>query len=139
MTNELDQISNAWEKLDKNQRSSLIDTYIFTRDSKLEIQLQNVYQRIISQQWLPLVTQQLEHYIDTNLSSNPANAYIAFNMYLMLSQPDWSVDTNYIQTHLGDLLGHENDPDNVLSGNIQKNILKLKFFQILKMKILSMQ
>ncbi|MES2204440.1 MAG: type VI secretion protein IcmF/TssM N-terminal domain-containing protein, partial [Pseudomonadota bacterium] len=123
VTTELEKISIAWENLEKNHQSLLIGQYIFTRDSQLETQLQNIYQRIISQQWLPLVNQRLEDYIHDHLSSNPANAYIAFTIYLMLSQPDWPIDTQYIDAHLTDLLGSSNDPIQLLPGNIQKNLL----------------
>ena len=123
VTDELDKIRISWENLDRNQHALLIEKFIFTRDAKLENQLQNVYQRIISQQWLPLANQRLENYIESHLTTNPANAYIAFNIYLMLSQPDWTVDTHYIDAHLADLLGSPNEPINVLPGNIQKNLL----------------
>lgn len=127
VTQELETISQSWENLEKNQHGLLIGKYIFTRDTQLETQLQNLYQRIISQQWLPLVNQRLENYIHTHLSSDPANAYIAFTIYLMLSQPDWAVDTQYIDAHLSDLLSSSNEPIQmpikILAGNIQKNML----------------
>ncbi len=125
VTRELNKISNAWQTLEKNQQSSLLETYIFTRDTTVEIQLKNVYQRIISQQWLPLITQALESYINRNLSSQPANAYIAFQLYLMLSQPGSSIDTEYLHAHLGDLLGNDVAPQHVLTNNLHKNILVL--------------
>lgn len=123
VSNELEKISASWEMLKKNQRSMLIEKYIFTRDHQLETQLQNVYQRIISQQWLPLVNQRLEGYIESHLTPDPANAYIAFNIYLMLSQPDWPVNTQYIDAHLSDLLGSANESIQLLPENIQKNLL----------------
>ena len=123
VADELDKVSTSWNSLEKNQHALLIQKFIFTRDTALENQLQNVYQLIISQQWLPLVNQRLENYINAHLSTNPANAYIAFNIYLMLSQPDWPVDTQYIDAHLSDLLGSSNEPIQLLPGNIQKNLL----------------
>ncbi len=123
VTDELDKINFSLENLEKNQQSSLIEKHIFTQNSRLETQLQNLYQRIISQQWLPLINQRLESYINSHLSSDPANAYIAFNIYLMLSQPDWVVDTQYVDAHLSDLLGSSDEPVKLLPENIQKNIL----------------
>lgn len=123
VTDELENISLAWQSLEKDQQSLLIEKYIFTRDHQLETQLQNLYQRIISQQWLPLINQRLKNYITTHLTSDPANAYIAFNIYLMLSQPNWPIDTQYIDMHLKNLLGSPNEPIHLLPGNIQKNLL----------------
>lgn len=123
VTHELEKISATWQNLEKDQQSLLVEKIIFTRNNQLETQLQQLYQRIISQQWLPLVNQQLENYVTAHLSSDPANAYIAFTIYLMLSQPDWPIDTQYIDTHLTDLLGSSNDPMTLLPGNIQKNLL----------------
>jgi len=70
-----------------------------------------------------LINERLENYIHAHLSSDPANAYIAFNIYLMLSQPDWPIDTSYIDAHLANLLGSSDEPIHLLPGNIQKNLL----------------
>lgn len=123
VVNELNEISTAWEDLNTKQQSSLIEKHIFTRENKLETQLQNAYQQIISKQWLPLINQRLEDYINTHLGSDPANAYIAFNIYLMLSQSDWPIDTQYIQLHLVNLINADEAPMKLLPGNIHKNIL----------------
>ncbi len=123
VTDELDEISASLDHLEKNQKSSLVEKYIFTTNFRLETKLRNIYQRIISQQWLPLVNQRLESYVNSHLSSDPANAFIAFNIYLMLSQPDWVVDPQYIDAHLSDLLGSSDEPIKLLPENIQKNVL----------------
>lgn len=123
VTHELEKIDLAWENLKKDQQTLLIGKYIFTRDLQFEAQLQNVYQRIISQQWIPLTNQQLKNYVHSHLTSEPASAYIAFKIYLMLSQPDYSIDAQYIDTHLADLLGTPYASMKLLSGNIQKNLL----------------
>jgi len=123
VTRELEVIRTSLEGIEKDQHSLLFEKYIFTRDSKLETQLKNIYQRVISQQWLPLINQRLENYINSHLSTEPANAYIAFNIYLMLSQPDWPIETDYINAHLSDLLGSADEPIKLLPENIQKNIL----------------
>ncbi len=123
VSHELEKIHKTWENLNQDQQSSNINASIFTHSDKLDAQLQNVYQHILSQQWLPLVSQQLEDYINTNLLSSPEKSYIAFAIYMMLTQTQCSVDGQFIAQHLPQLLNSTEAPPSLLLSNIQKNIL----------------
>lgn len=134
VSNELEKINASLSTLDKNQQSLVVGRYIFTHDTRLEAQLNNLSQRILAQQWLPLINQRLEDYIHTHLSTEPANAYIAFDIYLMLSQPTIPLNAYFIDTHLSDLLGSSNEiikkiPSNLPKSTVVKNEKSVGFIK----------
>lgn len=114
-------IRENWELIEKDENSSLIENYIFNKNTKIESQLQNLYQKIINQQWIPLIKQKLKNYINENLSSSPEKAYIAFSIYCMLTQENIPIDTKYIKNHIGNILGDSFASEIPISDHIQKS------------------
>ncbi|MCD8524813.1 MAG: ImcF-related family protein [Gammaproteobacteria bacterium] len=121
VSDELYKIETLWRKMHTNNKLSVLDRYIFTRDIKTDSQLKQLYQRILSRQWLPLVIEQMKNDVNTQLAHSPESAYIAFSSYMMLSHPDWRVDPLFIQRHSQFLLKGTRVPMLSFLENIQKN------------------
>jgi len=123
VSDELYKIENVWRKMHESNNMPLFDRYIFTRDIKSDSQLKQLYQRILMHQWLPLVSEQLKNDINAQLSHSPEKAYITFSVYMMLTQPEWHIDSSLIQRHAQFLLKGARIPMLSFLENIQKNIV----------------
>lgn len=123
VSDELYTIETLWQKTHVNNKISLLDRYIFTSDIKSDSRLKQLYQRILSRQWLLLFNEQLKKNVNIQLADSPESAYIAFSTYMMLNQPNGHVDSSFIHRHSDFLLKDTRIPMLSFLENIKKNVV----------------
>lgn len=109
---QLTQLQKKRNTLQQDRRTLLLGRFIFLQDRADVAKLNALYADIVSQQWVPVVSRQLEKFIEENLTTQPEQAYIAVKMYVLLNPariaPEGHiVPAPYVATHLQALLGNQ--------------------------------